>query len=256
MGDGRDTVIIPTAQTGAKRSGGIIITFITAVAVFAGGRAVVARLSQPPTSGAGAAAALTAEAATPPSPTSPAAMAPAPSGASPTPTPPTPPPSAAAAPEVAPPAAGAPPAAPTDPAKPAAAPTGTATLGEDRRAAERDRTTEKDIAREAWRKNLPDIVADDTRATILIPIKGSIEGATYHIGTKPKSVIINLPKAESMITMRFYGIKHDGFRTLWIKKDDNEGTTLRLMLGDAYGPQVEIRDEYIRITVRKPNAPG
>jgi hypothetical protein len=54
-----------------------------------------------------------------------------------------------------------------------------------------------------------------------------------------------------MITMEFYGIKRDGFRQLWIKKDD-AGTSLRIVLGDASDPQVEIKDEFVRVTVRRP----
>jgi hypothetical protein len=86
---------------------------------------------------------------------------------------------------------------------------------------------------------------------MLIPIKGSTEGATYHVTAKPKTVLITLPKGESMITMPFYSVKHDGFRTLWIKKDDEAGTSIRVVLGDGSDPQVEIKDDFVRITVRR-----
>jgi hypothetical protein len=117
-----------------------------------------------------------------------------------------------------------------------------------------NKPTDKDIAREAWRRNLPDISSpDDTKASILIPIKGSIEGATYHVNTKPKSVVINLPKADPLITMRFYKIKREGLRNLWIlKQEEGEGTTVKLMLGEAVSPSVEIKDDFVRINVRKP----
>jgi hypothetical protein len=109
----------------------------------------------------------------------------------------------------------------------------------------------KDLAREAWRKNLPDISAEAGKASMLIPIRGSIEGAVFHVTTKPRSVLITLPKAESMITMEFYGPKRNGFRQLWIKKED-VGTTMRVVLGDATDPQVEIKEEFVRVTVRRP----
>ena len=118
-----------------------------------------------------------------------------------------------------------------------------------------DKPTDKDVAREAWRRNLPDISGEEGRASVLIPIKGSIEGATYHINTKPKSVIVNLPKADSLITMHFYKIKREGFGNLWINHE-GDGTTVKLMLGDAIAPQVEIHDEYVRINVRKPADPS
>ncbi len=110
---------------------------------------------------------------------------------------------------------------------------------------------DKDLAREAWRKNLPDITTEPGKAAMLIPIRGSIEGAVFHVTSKPRSVLVTLPKAESMITMEFYGPKRDGFRQLWIKKDDS-GTTLRIVLGEATDPQVEIKDEFVRVTVRRP----
>ncbi len=116
-----------------------------------------------------------------------------------------------------------------------------------------DKPSDKDIAREAWRRNLPDIsTPEENKTSILIPIKGSIEGATYHVSTKPKSVVVNLPKADPLITMRFYKIRREGLSNLWIKQEEGEGTTLRLNLNEATAPQVEIKDDYVRITVRKP----
>ncbi|HVZ73220.1 MAG TPA: hypothetical protein VHJ20_12655 [Polyangia bacterium] len=147
----------------------------------------------------------------------PAAVEPAPAPAKPVETPPAPPP-------------------------PAPAPTSSASGA---------KPSDKETAREAWRKNLPDITTEPGKSAILIPIRGSIEGAVFHVTTKPRSVLVTLPKAESMITMEFYGIKRDGFRQLWIKKTD-DGTTLRLVLGDVSDPQVEIKDEFVRVTVRRP----
>jgi hypothetical protein len=120
------------------------------------------------------------------------------------------------------------------------------------RRADREKSSDRDVAREAWRRNLPDITADKGKASILIPIKGSIDGSTYHVTAKPRSVIVNLPKGESMITMRYYRIKHDGFRQLWIKQEDGEGTTLRVVLENAVDPLVEIKDDFVRVTIRHP----
>jgi hypothetical protein len=118
--------------------------------------------------------------------------------------------------------------------------------------ADREKSSDRDVAREAWRRNLPDITVDKGKASILIPIKGSIDGATYHVTAKPRSVIVSLPQGESMITMRYYRIKHDGFRQLWIKQEDGEGTTLRVVLDSAYDPLVEIKEDFVRVTVRHP----
>jgi hypothetical protein len=115
------------------------------------------------------------------------------------------------------------------------------------------KVADKDVARESWRKNLPDITAEPGKSALLVPVKGSMDGATYHVTTKPKSVLITMPKAESMITMPFYNIRHDGFRQLWIKTDEStKVTTIRVVLGDATDPQVEIKDDFVRVTVRRP----
>ena len=114
-----------------------------------------------------------------------------------------------------------------------------------------DKLADKEVARDAWRKNLPDIAPEPGKSAMLIPIKGSVEGATYHVTAKPRSVLITLPKGESMITMPFYNVRHDGFRQLWIKKDDDAGTTIRVVLGDASDPQVEIKEDFVRVTVRR-----
>jgi hypothetical protein len=143
-------------------------------------------------------------------------------------------------------AAEAKPSAPQEPkasaeAKPEAKPT-----------AAREKLADKDVARDAWRRNLPDVSSEPGKAAMLIPIKGSIEGSTYHVSAKPKSVLVVLPKGDSMITMPFYSVKRDGFRQLWIKKEDESGTTLRIVLGEASDPQVEIRDDFVRVTIRRP----
>jgi hypothetical protein len=324
----RETVSPPSP--GTSRFTGILISFITAIAVFAVGQGIVSRVRGSSTAGTDAipaepvparpgltlvpAPTTPAPAAAPPAVPAPQAAAPspaepksipagteapsphaasptssAPAGAAPT-AEPAPTPAAASAKATAPTQAAAPVTAPAhaaatakaaptvvataepaakSPAAPKAAATEIAAPAEGPPAAKEavappddkphaltptvgsDKPTDKDIAREAWRRNLPDISAEETRASVLIPIKGSIEGATYHLNTKPKSVIINLPKAESLITMRFYKIKREGFGNLWIKQEDGEGTTVKLMLGDATAPQVEIHDEYIRINVKK-----
>ena len=111
---------------------------------------------------------------------------------------------------------------------------------------------EKDIAREAWRRNLPDIAEDERHATLLIPIRGLTQGATYRLIEKSRGVVLNLPKAESMITMPFYRLKNGAFTTLWIKQDQGAPTEIRLMLAKSViKPEVEIKDGLVRVTVTK-----
>ncbi|HVR63701.1 MAG TPA: hypothetical protein VMU50_17490 [Polyangia bacterium] len=120
-----------------------------------------------------------------------------------------------------------------------------------RRSVEKSKPTDKEIARAAWRKNLPDVTADASKASILIPIRGSTEGASWRPLDNPKGVLVILPKAESMISMELYKIRRDGFSNLWIKHDAQQGTSLRVMLGDAANPAVEIQDDFVRVTVQK-----
>ena len=56
-----------------------------------------------------------------------------------------------------------------------------------------EKQSDKDVAREAWRRNLPDVSVDGPRATLLIPLKGSSEGATFHVTNRPHAVVVKLP---------------------------------------------------------------
>jgi hypothetical protein len=116
--------------------------------------------------------------------------------------------------------------------------------------------SDKDVARQAWRRNLPDLSHGDGKASILIPLKGSIEGASFRVTARPHTVKVTLPKAASMITMRMYRVNRDGFRLLWIDQaeadaDPKDGTSIRIGLADVGDPQVEIKDDFVRVTVRR-----
>jgi hypothetical protein len=241
-------------MSGAIRPVGVLVALATAAAVFGIGMLVLPPVEPPPV-----------QVATPPPPPPSPPPAPAPNAAD------------AAGDSPAAPALPEPPAAPARPqasAEPAPAPAEPAAAPAPKAAAApaqpkpvaaapskpeasptHEKAADKEVARDAWRKNLPDVSGEPGKATMIIPIKGSTEGATYHVTVKPKSVLISLPKAESMITMPFYSVKHDGFRQLWIKKDEESGTSIRVVLGDASDPQVEIKDEFVRVTVRRFEAP-
>ncbi|HEX3693774.1 MAG TPA: hypothetical protein VH374_00185 [Polyangia bacterium] len=223
---------------------GMVVAFVTAGVVFGIGQLILPQpewareVPQPPATIGPSAQQTPPSPPPPPAPVAAATTTP-PAGAI--------PPAPAAAPPSTPPDRAA---APTPPAAPEADPPAAAEAAR-RPAAERSRGTDKEIARAAWRKNLPDVTADANRASILIPIRGSTAGSAYHLQDNPKAVLITLPKAESMISMEFYKIRHDGFLNLWIKHDDAQGTTLKVVLGDASGPQVEIQDDFVRVTVQK-----
>jgi puromycin-sensitive aminopeptidase len=120
-----------------------------------------------------------------------------------------------------------------------------------------EKQSDKDVAREAWRRNLPDVSVDGPRATLLIPLKGSSAGASFHVTNKPHAVVVKLPQAASMITMRLYRVEREGFRLIRINQAEKDaqaedGTELKVSLSDLGPPQVEIKDDFVRITVRRP----
>ncbi|HSY37925.1 MAG TPA: M1 family metallopeptidase, partial [Polyangia bacterium] len=121
-----------------------------------------------------------------------------------------------------------------------------------------EKQSDKDVAREAWRRNLPDVSVDGPRATLLIPLKGSSQGATFHVTNRPHAVVVKLPQAASMITMRLYRVDREGFRLVRINQAEKDakpedGTELKISLTDSGGPDVEIKDDYVRVTVRRPS---
>jgi hypothetical protein len=63
-----------------------------------------------------------------------------------------------------------------------------------------------------------------------------------------------------MITMRLYRIDREGFRLVRINQAETDakpedGTELKISLSDLGPPQVEIKDDFVRITARRPSAP-
>jgi len=122
---------------------------------------------------------------------------------------------------------------------------------------DKQRQADKDLAREAWRRNRPDISVSGTKTAIMIPIKGSIKGADFKIIDKRRKVIVTLPKAVSMVTLRVYNLKHPSFKKVWIDQDEAnaqpaDGTKLRFILSQSFDPQVEITDDFVRVTIRRP----
>jgi puromycin-sensitive aminopeptidase len=122
-----------------------------------------------------------------------------------------------------------------------------------------ERPSDKDLAREAWRRNAPDIRVEGDQATLLVPLKGSSAGATFHITSKPHAVIMKLPKAAALITMKLYRLHRQGFRQLWIYQKEvdakpEDGTVLKVIVTDPGPPEVEIRDDFVRVTIHRPGA--
>ena len=127
----------------------------------------------------------------------------------------------------------------------------------DRKPIDKQNQADRDLAREAWRRNRPDISVTGNKTSVMVPIKGSIKGSDFKILKKSRTVVVTLPRAVSMVTMRVYNLKHPSFKKLWIDQDEANaqpanGTKLRLILSQTFDPQVEITDDFVRVTIRRP----
>ena len=115
---------------------------------------------------------------------------------------------------------------------------------------------DKDIARESWRRNWPTqcTIADGEKAFLIIPIKGSVDGEIHELRRRPnREARVNLPGAESLLTMKQYKLRRLGFKELRIAMDEG-GTRLRAkLLNGAGDPLFEVKDGYVKITVGLPN---
>lgn len=120
---------------------------------------------------------------------------------------------------------------------------------------------DRERARDAWRRNLPEKLVVGRQAELLIPIKGSIEGAAYRATEKPPGIVVTLPHAVPMIVMPFYSLKWNGFRQLWLKMpapdngaDAERGSELRVVFDGAKHAVVGINDLFVSVAVERPCA--
>lgn len=119
---------------------------------------------------------------------------------------------------------------------------------------------EKDMAREAWRRNWPTIctIADTGKGFILIPVKGPVQNAVVELKRKPvREARVSLPQAESQLTLKLYKLKKLGFKDLKVGPIDESagtGTRLRVRLMPGAGdPVFDVKDGYAKITVATPD---
>jgi hypothetical protein len=117
---------------------------------------------------------------------------------------------------------------------------------------------EKDMAREAWRRNWPTICSIGDKGFILIPVKGPIQNAIVELKRKPvREARVSIPQAESQLTLKLYKLKRLGFKDLKVGPMDesaNTGTRLRVRLMPGAGdPVFDVKDGYAKITVATPD---
>jgi hypothetical protein len=125
-----------------------------------------------------------------------------------------------------------------------------------RRALAPETQADKDLAKDAWHKNQPDISVTANRASLLIPIKGSADGGDYKLVRKSRTVTITLPNAASLNTLRYYRLKRQGFLALWVDQAEknarpSDGTKLRVILAGGIDPEVELRDDFVRVSLAR-----
>lgn len=113
---------------------------------------------------------------------------------------------------------------------------------------------DKDIAREAWRRNWPTIcpLAGGEKAFIVIPIKGIIAGEVHELRHHPsREARVVLPlETESQLTLKQYKINRFGFKELKISPMDDGRVRLRIRLQPESGdPIFDVKEGYAKITV-------
>jgi hypothetical protein len=116
---------------------------------------------------------------------------------------------------------------------------------------------DKDIARDAWRRNSPTLCkgTDGDRVSLFIPLKGTLDGETHELRQASHEVRINLPAGESLLTLRQYKVRRSGFKDLRILPTDSGGTRLRLKLQSGTGePSFDMKDGYAKITITAPRS--
>lgn len=117
---------------------------------------------------------------------------------------------------------------------------------------------EKDIAREAWRRNVPTICVGGSgksqRISLYLPVKGATNDATYDYRRKQRLVRITAPSAGSQLTMVQYKLRRHGFHELKIAPEGN-GSKFRLTIEKGFpDPAVELKESFIKVVLAAPTS--
>jgi hypothetical protein len=119
---------------------------------------------------------------------------------------------------------------------------------------------DKDIAREAWRRNAPTIcVTGDGKdqAALYLPVKGNAMSATYDFRRRQKLLRILAPAAESQLTMAQYKLRRHGFRDLRIGGESQGGDGAKLRITFEKNPAdvaVELKETFIKVVIPLPTS--
>jgi len=116
---------------------------------------------------------------------------------------------------------------------------------------------DKDVAKEAWRRNLPTICVTgegkEQKAALFLPFKGNAATATYDVRRHQRLLRIQIPGGESQLTMVQYKLRRQGFRDLRLSTD-GPGSKVRLTFDKSAGdPQIELKDSYIKVVLPVPS---
>jgi hypothetical protein len=73
----------------------------------------------------------------------------------------------------------------------------------------------------------PTITRDGDHATARVPLLGSTVGMYHYSLTHPRGVAVNLPNARANLPIGLHLVRHDGFRTVWIRERPEGGIQIR-----------------------------
>lgn len=86
--------------------------------------------------------------------------------------------------------------------------------------------------------------------TVVVPIKGSIEGARSYLLSSPHAVAVNLPHAKPGVPFRNYTLTAEGLRMVWVKAR-NGGLHLRFFFEEEVLPhKLHIEQNQVRLVLK------
>ena len=99
----------------------------------------------------------------------------------------------------------------------------------------------------------PFILREENKSILIVPISGSIEGASHYQLAKPDAMGVNLPRAIPRAPYDDYLIHQDGFRLVWIRKRWQGGAHIRIFFkSTTQPPKLELDAKEIRMTLTLP----
>jgi hypothetical protein len=99
----------------------------------------------------------------------------------------------------------------------------------------------------------PIVESDGRETTALVPVTGSTDGMTHHSLIHPRGLAVNLPDAQTVLSMGVHPIDRDGLRFVWIREREQGGLQIRFIFTNPPPNErlLELEEDAVRIRVRR-----